>query len=187
MEREWQRLEYEEAASVFRQIDARIWNIYGLYLGGCGAAAAYLLTQAGELTHHSVIGLALAVIGASLGQMALVGHLQWGSDILAARLREIESEHCMDVHRRFIRDISSSHLRGAHRWWYELRARDIMQTVAWMIALLWFAAPFVHQGEAGSPRRDSVDLAYMLGGTAVFAVLLVFGARSRRHDRLSSE
>ena len=183
---EWSKIEYQEAAGAFRNIDARIWNIYGLYLGGCGAASAYALTRADELTHLAIICVAIAVIAASFAQMAMVGHLQWGSDQFARRLRRIEKENGLKSHTRF-REEHRGDLWGPHEWWHELRARDVMQWIAFAIIAIWVYLPFHLSGKKCSEIAQGVVLASMVGLPIVLAIVMTLGSRYRGRERKKPE
>jgi len=139
------RLEYEETGQSVRQIDTRIWGIYALYLGGVGAATLLTFRDWNTINNLTLFFLSAAIIIASFAKMALIGHLQWSSDILYERLREIECAFGFNSHRRFKKDIPPVRLWGGHRWWYELRARDVMQVLALCIIVFWLLVPLFHQ------------------------------------------
>ena len=127
-------LEYAEAAAVARQIDNRIWVIYGLYFGLLTGGAAVMFREKAALWHQLVV--LAAYVFASMSKMALVGHLQSFSDRAFDRLREIETALSISVHREFEPPPrTSDRLHGFHRWLSRYRAREVMQ-VAQLILVL---------------------------------------------------
>lgn len=132
---DWQS-EYSEAYKQFRQIDARIWGIYTLYATVVVAAAGYLGTVGkGWSSNSALTAVVLGLISiVTLAEFALIGHLQWYSDLIADRIREIERVHGLHIGRLFeSADEDAARLWGPHRWFMKLRARDVMQMVGLLV------------------------------------------------------
>jgi len=104
-EKERLKLEYTEDSHNVRQIDTRIWVIYGIYLAIVAGAFAYVFNPQDEGQEQVnilvLILISITMILASLAVMAIVGHLQSYSDIFYKRLREIEEKLDLDSHKRF--------------------------------------------------------------------------------------
>lgn len=157
-------LEYAEMAAVARQIDSRIWAIYGIYFGALGAGAVVLFRENAAVWQQLVV-LATYVL-ASVSKMSLVGHLQSYSDRAFDRLREIEVALSLHVHRVFEPPPPpSDRLGGFHKWLSRYRARVVMQ--AWGVIVI--LASGVTAGflvlRGGLPSMDS--------GTIRFTVVVV--------------
>lgn len=136
----WQA-EYAEAYRQFRQIDTRIWGVYGLYFAVAAAGAGYLTTEWPPDAGNSLkVAAALVLLAAiTVAQFALVGHLQWFSDIIADRIREIERLHGIPLGSLLgAPDDSSARLWGPHRWLMAFRARDVMQMIGLSVLFTCF-------------------------------------------------
>jgi len=132
-------LEYTEANQNARQIDNRIWGIYGIYFGLLAAIVAVLFGRGVEPTTGRELVLMSGLILASLSQMALVGHLQSYSDRIYNRIRQIERKLGLRLHEIFEPPPGpSERLWGLHKWLSIYRARDVMQVWGFLVILAAF-------------------------------------------------
>ena len=139
------KLEYEQASQTFRQIDVRIWSIYALYVAISSGAFAVGFNSELKIEGLKLIALAAVVILMTVTKMGLVGHLQWYSDILADRLRQIEQElGTIEINQLFLEEKRPYpyKLDCFHKWFCIFRARQLMQVLAVLIMLFWIFYPF---------------------------------------------
>lgn len=127
--------EYTEANETARQIDNRIWAIYAIYFGLIAAAVGIVFHCDQGLHGLSRWFVSGSLVLASLVKMALVGHLQSYSDRVYDRLRELEVDLGMTLHKLFEPPPpASERLWGFHKWLSKYRARDVMQI--WAIGVI---------------------------------------------------
>ena len=139
-ERDLLKLEYEQASQTFRQIDVRIWSIYALYVAISGGAFTVGFGSASEIEDLKLVALATAVVAMTVTKMGLVGHLQWYSDIIADRLRQIEQElGTIELNQLFLEDKRPCpcKLNYFHKWLCSFRARGLMQGLAFLVMVFW--------------------------------------------------
>lgn len=139
------KLEYEQASQTFRQIDVRIWSIYALYVAISGGAFAIGFDSESKIEGLRLVALATAVILMTIAKMGLVGHLQWHSDILADRLRQIEQElGKIELNQLFLEEKRPYpyKLDCFHKWLCCFRTRCLMQGLAVLIMIFWIFYPF---------------------------------------------
>ncbi len=172
------QIEYTEGNQIARQIDNRIWAIYAIYFGLL-AAVLNVVFQ-----HHDLHGPARwfisgILISASIAKMALVGHLQWYSDIVYARLREIEDKFDdIKLHKLFLEPAPPKRLWGFHRWLRKLRARNVMQI--WAIGVIIVAFGYslmdLNGGSVMIESQASIALVQAIVRYAFYAVCVFCGA-----------
>ncbi len=133
------KLEYEQASQTFRQIDVRIWSIYALYVAISGGAFSVGFDSA-KIGGLKLVALVAVVVFMTVAKMGLVGHLQWHSDILADRLRQIEKElGTIELNQLFLEEKRPYpyKLNCFHKWLCIFRARDLMQGLGFLVMVFW--------------------------------------------------
>lgn len=152
------RLAYTQGNEAARQIDNRIWVIYGLYFPLVGGAIA-LLKDVKSLWLEVLIlaGVALA----SVSQIALAGHLQRASDHVFARLRTIEESLNIEFHRTFPAP-PSKHLWRPQKWLSGVGARGVMQLWAMGVAAWALVSASFFFGDAAETATRAFVLLVLL-------------------------
>ena len=169
--------EYTEANQSARQIDDRIWNIYGIYFALLAGGLAVLLQEKPLHPAQELVVLAGLVL-ASISQMALVGHLQSFSDRIYDRVREIERKLGLRVHEIFEPSPSpSERLWGLHRWLSRYRARDVMQIWGlWVIGVAIVRGSYVILKRGGTMDPKTLQaIAETAQSTILWAIGIICG------------
>ncbi len=128
-------LQYKEAGTWARQLDTRIWEVYGLYFVINGGALALLFHSQGTVFYLRLLFVCDLLLAVGVGQMALVGHLQRYSDYFFELLRATELQLGISVHQKICEPPPSRFLFGPHLWLSYLRGRDVLQFFTILLCL----------------------------------------------------
>jgi hypothetical protein len=183
-------LQYKEAGTAARQIDTRIWQVYGLYLIVNGGALALLFRSQGTLSHLPLLVVCDVLFLAGVGQMALVGHLQSYSDYFFERLRSIEQDLEICVHRDIRETPPSQFLNGLHLWLSDLRARDVMPFFTILLCAVWWFYPIYKATARVYPGvskylHEPITAWLIICGSQFLLLVAIFCFLVRRKRRLS--